>query len=120
MRRTLAIGALALVAALAASACASVTINKVLADPSRYRDRDVTLSGEVVESYSVTTRGAYRLKDSSGELWVVSNEGVPRTGARVEVKGKIREGFNLGTLGDRLPRALGTGLVLVESSHRAK
>jgi hypothetical protein len=47
---------------------------------------------------------------------------VPRKGARVTVKGTIREGFNLGTLGDRisLPAAIGSGLVMMESSHNAK
>jgi hypothetical protein len=121
MRRTLSLGILALlVVVLASAACASVTINTVLADPSRYRDRDVTVSGEVTDSFSVTSRGAYRLKDGSGELWVVSEQGVPRTGAQVKVTGRIRECCNLGALGDRLPAGLGTGLVLVASSHRAK
>ena len=109
-----------LLVALASASCASVTINKVLADPSRYRDRDVTVSGEVTDSFSVMSRGAYRVRDASGQLWVVSEQGVPRNGARVEVKGKIREGYNLGGFGDRLPAGLGTGLVLVESSHKAK
>ena len=121
MKRTLWFGApLLVVVVLASAACASITINKVLADPSRFRDRDVTVSGEVADSFSVTSRGAYRIKDGSGELWVVSDKGVPRTGAQVKVTGKIREGYNLGPLGDRLPKGLGTGLVLVESSHRAK
>lgn len=121
MRRTLSLGAPVLfVFALALSSCASVTINRVLADPSRFRDRDVTVSGEVADSFSVASRGAYRLKDGSGELWVVSEKGVPRTGAQVKVTGKIREGYNLGALGDRLPAGLRTGLVLVESSHQAK
>ncbi len=116
----LSLGAVALLAVLGSAACASVTVNKVLADPSRYRDREVNVSGEVTDSFSVMSRGAYRLKDGSGQLWVVSDNGVPRNGARVVVKGKIREGYNLSGLGDRLPAGLGSGLVLVESSHRAR
>lgn len=104
--------------ALASAACASMTINRVLADPSRYRDREVQLSGAVVDSYSVASRGAYRLDDDTGQLWVVSDRGTPRTGARVTVKGTIREGFNLGSLGDRIN--LPGGLVLMESSHKAR
>lgn len=121
MRRKLpfAVPALLLVV-LGSAACASATINAVLADPSRFRDRDVTVSGEVADSFSVASRGAYRLKDGSGELWVVSEQGVPRNGARVKVTGKIREGYNLGALADRLPAGLRNGLVLVESSHRAQ
>ena len=102
------------------SSCASVTINKVLADPARYRDKEVTLSGQVSDSFSVASRGAYKIRDDSGELWVVSEKGVPRTGAEVKVTGRVREGFNVGFLGNKLPAGLGSGLVLVESSHRAK
>jgi hypothetical protein len=110
------------VSALASATCASRTVNQVLADPSRYRDREVQLSGAVVDSYSFVNRGAYRIDDGTGQLWVVSDKGVPRTHARVTVKGTIREGFNLGSLGDRLelPKGVGSGLVMMESSHKAK
>ncbi len=108
--------------ALASTACASVTVNKVLADPSHYRNREVRLSGAVVDSYSLADRGAYLIDDGTGRLWVVSDRGVPRRSAEVTVKGRVREGFNLGSLGDRvhLPPGVGTGLVLMESSHKAK
>ena len=108
--------------ALVLSACATRSVNQILADPSRYRNREVRLSGSVVESYSFANRGAYRIDDQSGQLWVVSDRGVPRKGARVTVKGTIREGFNLGTLGDRinLPAGVGSGLVMMESSHKAR
>jgi hypothetical protein len=106
--------------ALVSAACASMTINRVLADPSRYRNREVRLSGAVVDSYSLANRGAYRIDDDTGQLWVVSDKGTPRKGGRVTVKGTIREGFNLGSLGDRLPAGIGSGLVLLESSHKAK
>ena len=110
------------VGALASGACAAKTINRVLADPGRYRDHEVRLSGAVVDSYSLGNRGAYRIDDETGQLWVVSETGTPRTGARVTVTGRIREGFNLGSLGDRLnlPPGINSGLVLMESSHKAK
>ncbi len=109
------------VSALVSASCASTSVNRILADPSRYRDREVRVSGSVVDSYSFANRGAYRIGDESGQLWVVSDRGVPRKDARVTVKGTIREGFNLGSLGDRinLP-AIGSGLVLMESSHKAR
>jgi len=110
------------VTALVSVACAARTVNQVIADPSRYRNREVKLSGTVVDSYSLVNRGAYRIDDGTGQLWIVSDNGVPRKSARVDVKGTIREGFNLGSLGDRinLPSAVGSGLVLIESSHKAK
>ncbi|HEY7474160.1 MAG TPA: hypothetical protein VH679_04065 [Vicinamibacterales bacterium] len=114
------IGALVMIAVLT-PACAT-SINHVLADPSRYRNRDVTINGSVTESVSIADRGAYRIDDRSGQLWVVSAQGVPRKGARVSVKGTIRDVFDLGSLGGRLnlPPGLTSGLVMVESSHRAR
>jgi hypothetical protein len=110
------------VGALASSACAPMTVNQLIADPSRYTNREVRLSGAVVDSYSLANRGAYRIDDGTGQLWVVSETGVPRRSAQVTVKGRVREGFNLGLLGDRinLPPGVGAGLVLMESSHKAK
>ena len=114
--------AVVLASTVVSSACAATTINQILADPSRYRDRDVRVSGSVVDSYSLVNRGVYQINDQSGQLWVVSNRGVPRKGARVIVKGTIREGFSLGSFGDRakLPPAIGSGLLMMESSHKAR
>ena len=110
------------VGALASTGCATRTVNQIIADPSRYVNREVRVSGAVVDSYSLTSRGAYRIDDGTGQIWVVSDNGVPRRTARVSVKGRVRDGFNLGLLGDRinLPPGVGTGLVLIESSHKAR
>ena len=108
------------VIALISTACAT-KINSVLADPSRYRSREVTVSGTVAESFSAAERGIYRLDDRTGQLWIVSSRSTPRRGARVKVTGTIREAFNLGSLGDliKVP-GIGSGLVLVESSRDAR
>ena len=109
------------IAALAVSACAT-TVNKILADPQHYRNREAKLSGQVTDSYSIGTRGAYRLDDRTGQIWIVSERGVPRKGAWVKVSGTVREGFNLGMFGDRLklPKGVESGLVIIESSHKAQ
>ncbi len=120
--RRLAALAAVMLATIGTAACGALTVNQVITDPSRYRNRDVRLSGEVVDSISFLNRGAYRIDDGTGQLWVISDKGVPRKTARVTVKGKVREGFNLSSLGDRinLPLGLGSGLVLTESSHTSK
>jgi hypothetical protein len=101
---------------MATGACATRTIGSVLADPSKYRNHEVQISGDVVDSYGVLGRGVYRVRDDSGELWVMSSEGVPRTGARVKVRGTVRDAFSLGPLGRGIPSGVG-GVLLVESSH---
>jgi hypothetical protein len=102
--------------------CEHKSINQILADPQRYANDDVGVVGRVVRSYSVLGHGAYQVDDGTGKLWVVSRTGVPREGARVGVKGKIRDGFSLGDLGSvlKLPEAIRSGLVMIETKHKAK
>ena len=113
--------ALALVGAFAllASGCATTNIARLMAEPERYANRNVGLKGDVTESVSLLGNGAYRLDDGTGTIWVVSKHGVPRRGARVSVKGKIRDVVDIGTL-FKLPEAVGSGLVMVEDHHRAR
>lgn len=112
--------AVVLAVALTAAGCATKSIDSVLSDPSRYRDRQVQVAGEVVDSYSLLGRGVYRVRDGSGQLWVLSERGVPRDGARVKVKGTIREPFNLGGLGQNLPAGVGGAVMMVEDSHSVR
>ena len=102
--------------------CGAKSINQVLADPAKYRNQTVTVHGTVDESASVLGRGAYRISDADQSLWVVTNGGAPRKGARVNVTGHLQEGYDLSGLGNiiKLPGAIQSGLVLVEESHKAK
>jgi hypothetical protein len=118
LARWLAVGAVIL-GALAGVACREITINRLLAEPGRYADEEVGLKGEVVDSVSVLGRGAYKLDDGTGTIWIVSDKGVPRRGARVGVRGKIKDVVDLGTL-IPLPPQVGSGMVMVESEHKAK
>jgi hypothetical protein len=99
--------------------CEHKTINQIMAEPQRYANRDVGITGNVVRSYSVLGAGAYQVDDGTGKLWVVAKNNVPREGARVGVKGKIQDGFNLGGL-VKLPEIVKSGMVMIESSHRAR
>lgn len=101
------------------AACEQKTINQIMAEPDRYANHEVGIAGKVVRSYSVLGRGAYEVDDGTGRLWVVSDRGVPRSGARVAVKGKIKDGFDLGAV-VRLPEPMRSGLVMIESDHRAR
>ncbi len=99
--------------------CERKDINQIKAEPSRYANREVAIVGNVVQSYSVLGKGAYEVDDGTGRLWVVSETGVPRKGARVVVKGTVRDAFNVGSV-FKLPEAVTSGLVMMENSHRAK
>jgi hypothetical protein len=97
----------------------SRTIGDVLADPGRYRDQEVRLEGQVLQSYAVLGQGAYRIEDATGRIWVVSRGGVPAQGARVRVEGRVQDGFALGGIID-LPEPADSGIVLLESSHEVR
>jgi len=107
---------------LLAAGCGAKSINQVLADPAKYRNQSVTVHGMVDESASVLGRGAYRISDEGQSLWVVTTGGAPRKGARVNVTGRLQEGYDLSGFGNiiKMPGGLQNGLVLVESSHQAK
>lgn len=115
------VSALLVIAATSAfaAACAGKSINRVLADPSRYRTEEVRLTGEVIDSYSVASTGAYQIDDGTGRMWVWSNTGVPRKGSRVTVTGTVREAFNLGALGNlvKLPQG---AVILMEREHKVR
>jgi hypothetical protein len=113
--------ALALVGACAllAAGCATTNVARLLAEPQRFANRDVGLKGDVVESVSLLGHGAYKLDDGTGTIWIVSRHGVPRRGARVSVKGKVRDVVDVSTI-FKLPEQVGSGLVMVEDSHKAR
>ena len=113
--------ALALVGALAvlAAGCATTNVARLLAEPQRFANKDVGLKGDVTESVSLLGHGAYKLDDGTGTIWVVSRHGVPRKGARVKVKGKVRDVVDVSTI-FKLPEQVGSGLVMVEDSHKAQ
>lgn len=104
--------------ALLIAGCGAKSINQVLADPAKYRNQSVTVHGTVEDSVSVLGRGAYRIADGDQSLWVVTNSGAPRKGARVDVTGRVQEGYDLSFV--KLPSPLQNGIVLVESSHKAR
>ncbi len=107
---------------LLGAGCGARSINQLLADPAKYRNESVTVRGTVDQSASVMGRGAYRITDRDQGLWVVTAGGAPRKGARVDVTGRLQDGYDLTAFGGaiRLPGTLQSGLVLVESSHKAR
>jgi len=114
---------LATILCFTALGCASSkSINQVLAHPTRYRNQEITVRGTVAQSASVAGRGAYRIVDGDQGLWVVTTGGAPRQGARVEVTGRLQDGFDLSAFSSvlNLPASLQSGLVLVASSHRSR
>ena len=99
-------------AAVLLAGCAPVTIGRITADPSRYRNKSVTVEGTVTNSVGVMGKGGYQIDDGTGSIYVISGSGVPSRGSRVEVTGRVSPGVEV----------LGTpvGVAIREADHKLK
>src|SRR3970040_110362 len=79
-------------AGLVLTACEPVKIADIKADPSKYRDKTVQVEGTVTTAFGVLSTGAYEIEDDTGRIYVISNQGVPSSGARVRVEGSVFSG----------------------------
>lgn len=105
---------------LSTAACArSIKINQILAEPHRYANDPVKVKGTVVRSFSLLGRGAFLIDDGTGTLWVASRHGVPRRGAYVGVKGRVKDAVDLGSI-VTLPEPIATGLAMIADEVKAK
>ncbi len=85
------------VCALALTACPSeATIGKLNSDPGRYRDKEVSVRGVVINSFGALGFGAYELDDETGRIWVLTETGVPVKGSRVRAIGQYINGMTWG------------------------
>jgi hypothetical protein len=104
--------AIPVLAAMLLAGCAPMTIGRINADPSRFQNRTVHVSGTVTNSVGVLGKGGYQIDDGTGKIYVVSGKGVPSSGSTVEVTGRVSPGVQV----------LGTpvGVAIREQSHRMK
>jgi hypothetical protein len=94
------IGRASLAAALILLAgCAGVTpISDLLQNSSKYNGKTVRVKGEVKESAGLLGRGAYQIKDDTGQLTVVSETSAPPpSGSKVTVKGVFEALLTIGS-----------------------
>jgi hypothetical protein len=74
-----------------------VSIADLNRDPGRYANKDISIAGHVSGSFGAFGNGVYEIDDGTGKLWVYSqNFGVPGSGAKVAVTGRIQQGFSIG------------------------
>ena len=86
-------------------------IGDIVGHPRDYADKEVTISGEVTETFSLFVVKYFVVRDKSGEISVVTEKPLPVKGEKIKVKGTVKETFSFGTK---------TALVLVEASEKSK
>ena len=104
---------LVLAAGLVLTACEGITkISEVKNDPSKFRNKTVRLMGTVTNSVGVLSTGGYEIEDETGNIFVLSNQGIPAKGAEVIVEGSVFPGAMV--LGQAV------GVSLRETKHRVR
>lgn len=81
-------------------------IGDITGHPREYADKEVTISGEVTDTFSFFIVKYFVVQDNSGEISVVTEKPLPAKGEKIRVKGTVKEAFSIGSK---------TSLVLVES-----
>ena len=71
-------------------------IKKILDNPRDYSGKTVTVSGDVTEVFSLFIIRYFMVKDSTGEIVIVTQKPLPRKGSKISVKGTVQEAFSLG------------------------
>ncbi|MDQ3799004.1 MAG: hypothetical protein M3384_06105 [Acidobacteriota bacterium] len=80
------------------------SIGEIEANSAKYVGKKVTVVGTVETGYGVSlpsilirngSGGTYKIDDGTGEIWVVTQRGVPQKGAQLKVKGKVQNGVTI-------------------------
>jgi hypothetical protein len=72
-------------------------IGDITKNPREFAGKSVTVSGKVVEPFSLLVVKYFTLRDSTGEIVIVTNRPLPKEGESMKITGMVREAFSLGT-----------------------
>src|ERR1017187_9363517 len=101
------------VGAVVLAGCAPMlTIGRIYADPSRFRNQRVRVAGAGTTSVGLMGKGGYQIEDATGKIIMLSVSGVPSRGSRVTVTGRVLPGAEV--LGAAV------GVTIREESHKVK
>lgn len=72
-------------------------ISKIKTSPDKYQNKTVFVYGEVVSSSKLplSEKGSFILRDKTGEIKVITDGSLPKTGEKKLVKGKVQSNFVL-------------------------
>ena len=73
------------------------TIAEINRDPGKYQGKEITVAGNVSDAFGALGSGVFQIDDGTGRLWVFSQTyGIPGSGAKVSVTGRLQQGFSFG------------------------
>ncbi len=76
---------------------APLKIGQIAAEPGRYNERQVTVSGTVTQTFAIPMIGQslVRIDDGTGQLWVKPYKRVPFKGEEIDVTGTLKIGITV-------------------------
>lgn len=68
-----------------------VPIGDIISRPQEYVDREVTVEGKAIPglAFEFVDEQPYLLKDSTGQIWVITRGFMPEEGKGLTVKGRV-------------------------------
>ncbi len=66
-------------------------IGEILENPGQYAGQEVTIKGEVTRAINIFGLQFYKVKDETGEIYVIPNSTTPDKGMTVLVDGTVKE-----------------------------
>lgn len=71
-------------------------IGSILENPRDYEGKLVKVSGVVTENINFIFVKGFKLKDDTGEIFVITDRILPKVGSTTTARGYIKEGFTIG------------------------
>jgi len=71
-------------------------IGSILKNPRDYEGKPVKVRGVVTENMNIFIMKGFKLKDNTGEIFVITDKILPKEGSSTTAKGYIKEGFAIG------------------------
>jgi len=75
-------------------------IGEILSDTRKWDQQPVTIEGQVSAPLNVLGNKMFRVTDTSGDIMVVTERGLPAAGDTVRVDGYVKQVFQIGTINE--------------------
>ncbi len=74
-----------------------VSIGEILKEPSKFKDSIVTIAGQAEPglAFEFVNEQPYLLKDSTGQIWVITRGLMPSKGQKIKVRGAVQTPYQI-------------------------
>jgi len=71
-------------------------VASILKNPRDYEGKMVKVRGVVTEKVNIIVMKGFKIKDNTGEIFVITDRILPVEGTEATVQGYVKEGFSIG------------------------